>query len=126
MIAENFAVPAGSTLNINLGIAGAVSLSDPGGNITASQNDVQITFSGITGVTVTDTASGDVLNFNGPLALPFTFVNCGSSTINVNSGTLTFAANMGGTINLGNLSVANGATRHDRPRNNQQPHDFGS
>ena len=111
IIAENFAVPAGSTLDINLGSAGAVSVSDPGGNITASQNGVQITFSGITAVTVTDTASGDVLNFNGPLALPFTFVNTGSSTINVNSGALTFAANMGGTINLGALSVAAGAAR---------------
>jgi len=60
-------------------------------------------------VTVTDTASNDVLNFNGPLALPFTFISAGSSTINVNAGTLTFAANMAGTINLGTLSVAAGA-----------------
>ena len=109
VIAENFAVPSGSTLDINLGSAGPVTLSASGSNITASQNGVQITLSGFTGVTVTDTASNDVLNFNGPLALPFTFVNCGNSTINVNSGILTFAANMGGTINLGNLSVANGA-----------------
>ena len=106
VIAENFAVPSGSTLDINLGSAGAVSLSDPGSNITASQNGVQITFTAITGVTVTDTASGDVLDFNGPLALPFTFVNAGSSTVNVNSGTLTLAI---GTINLGTLSVASGA-----------------
>ncbi len=109
VIAEDFAVPSGSTLDINLGSAGPVTLSASGSNITASQNGVQITLSGFTGVTVTDTASNDVLNFNGLLALPFTFVNCGNSTINVNSGILTFAANMGGTINLGNLSVANGA-----------------
>ena len=109
VIAEDFAVPSGATLDINLGPAGPVALSASGGNITASQNGVQITLSGFTGVTVTDTASNDVLNFNGLLALPFTFVNCGSSTVNVNSGILTFAANMGGTISLGNLSVANGA-----------------
>ena len=121
VIAEDFAVPAGSTLDINLGIAGAVSLSDPGGNITASQNGVQITFSGITGVTVTDTASNNVLNFNGPLALPFTFVNTGSSTVNVNSGTLTFAANMGGTINIGNLSVAAGASALITPATTNSP-----
>ena len=86
-----------------------MAISASGGNITASQNGVQITLSGFAGVTVTDTASNDVLNFNGLLALPFTFVNTGSSTVNVNSGTLTFAADMGGTISLGNLSVSNGA-----------------
>jgi hypothetical protein len=109
VIAENFAVPAGSTLDVNLGTAGPVALSASGGNLTASQNGVQITLSGFTGVTVTDTASSDVLNFNGPVALPFSFVNCGTSTVNVNSGTLTFAAVMGGTIDLGTLFVANGA-----------------
>jgi hypothetical protein len=36
-------------------------------------------------------------------------VNCGTSTVNVNSGTLTFAAVMGGSIDLGTLFVANGA-----------------
>jgi hypothetical protein len=109
VIAEDFAVPSGATLDINLGPAGPVTLSASGSNITASQNGVQITLSGFTGVTVTDTASNDVLNFNGLLSIPFTFVNCGSSTVNVNNGTLIFAAVMGGTINLGNLSVANGA-----------------
>ena len=109
VIAENFAVPSGTTLDINLGSAGPVAVSASGSNITASQNGVQITLSGFTAVTVTDTASNDVLNFNGPLTLPFTFVNCGSSTINVNSGILTFAADMGGTIYVGNLSVSNGA-----------------
>ena len=110
VIAENFAVPAGSTLNINLSAAGAVNLSASGNSITASQNGVQITLSGFTGVTVTDTGSGDVLNFNGPLALPFTFVNCSQSTVNVNSGTLTFTAVSGGSVNVGTLSVANGAS----------------
>jgi hypothetical protein len=109
IIAENFAIPSASTLDINLGSAGAVSISQSGSNLTASQNGVQITLSGFTGVTVTDTASSDVLNFNGPVALPFSFVNCGTSTVNVNSGTLTFAAVMGGTIDLGTLFVANGA-----------------
>jgi hypothetical protein len=109
VIAEDFAVLAGSMLDINLGSAGPVTISASGSNITAMQNGVQITLSGFTGVTVTDTASNDVLNFNGLLSIPFTFVNCGSSTVNVNSGTLTFAAVMGGTISLGNLSVANGA-----------------
>jgi len=109
VIAENFAVPSGSNLDINLGSAGPVAVSASGGNITASQNGVQITLSGFTGVTVTDTATSDVLNFNGVLALPFAFVNTGSSVVNVNNGTLIFAAVPGGSISLGNLSVASGA-----------------
>ncbi len=100
---------AGSTLDINLGTAGPVAVTATGGNITASQNGVQITLSGFTGVTVTDTASNDVLNFNGPLALPFTFVNCGSSALNVNSGTLTFAS-AAAVITLGTLNIVAGAT----------------
>jgi Dockerin type I domain len=103
-------VPVGSTLDINLGSAGPVAISASGGNITASQNGVQITLAGFTGVTVTDLGAGDVLNFNGPLALPFSFVNTSSSTLNVNSGTLTFAAVSGGTVNLGTLSIASGAS----------------
>jgi hypothetical protein len=85
-----------------------VAVTASGGNVTASQNGVQITLSGFTGVTVTDTASNDVLNFNGPLALPFTFVNCGSSTMNVNSGTLNFAS--AAAITLGTLNVAAAAS----------------
>jgi hypothetical protein len=109
VIAENFAVPAGSKLDINLGTAGPVAVTATGGNITASQNGVQITLSGFTGVTVTDTASNDVLNFNGSLALPFTFVNCGGSSLNVNSGTLNFAST-GTVITLGTLNIVGGAT----------------
>ncbi|MGA2443222.1 MAG: dockerin type I domain-containing protein, partial [Tepidisphaeraceae bacterium] len=67
-----------------------------------------ITLSGFTAVTVTDTASNDVLNFNDPVVLPFTFVNCGTSTLNVNSGTLTFASP--GTVTLGTLNITPGAT----------------
>ena len=109
-IIPSIAAQSGSTLNISLNPAGPVSVGPAsGGGVTVSQNGAQIAFTGITGVTVTDTASNDVLNFNGPLALPFTFISAGSSTINVNAGTLTFAANMAGTINLGTLSVAAGA-----------------
>jgi hypothetical protein len=118
VIAENFAVPSGSTLDVNLGSGGPVSISASGSNITASQNGVQITLSGFTGVTITDTASNDVLNFNGPLARPLTFVNTGTSTINVNGGTLTFAV---GTINIGNLFVASGAAASLTPATTSTP-----
>jgi len=98
-----------STLDVYLSAAGPVTLTANGGNITVSQNGLQATVSGYTGVAVTDTGSGDVLNFDGPLSLPFSFVNCGTSTVNVNSGTLSFASVMGGSVNLGTLFVASGA-----------------
>ena len=119
-IIPSIAVQSGSTLNINLNGAGAVSVA-PTGGVTVSQDGAQITFTGIASVTVTDTASNDVLNFSGPLTLPFTFVSCGTSTVNVNSGTLTFAADMGGTIGLGNLSVANGAIAVITPTTTNSP-----
>ena len=110
-----------STLDVYLSAAGPVTITANGSNITVSQNGLQVTLSGFTGVAVTDTASNDVLNFNGPLALPFSFVNCGTSTVNVNSGTLTLAAVMGGSINLGTLSVASGAAAMITATTTQNP-----
>jgi hypothetical protein len=110
-----------STLDVYLSAAGPVTITASGGNITVSQNGLQATVSGFTGVAVTDTGSTDVLNFDGPLSLPFSFVNCGTSTVNVNSGTLTFAAVMGGSINLGTLFVANGAAAMITPTTTQNP-----
>src|SRR6202034_2242871 len=115
------AVQVGSTLNTNLSPAVSVTITDSGGNIIATQNGVALIFSGITNITVTDTASNDVLNFNGPLAIPLSFVNCGTSTVNVNSGTMTFAAVMGGTIKLGTLSVAGGTSAAITPTTTNSP-----
>ncbi len=109
MIAENFAVPSGSTLDVNLGPAGPVAISTSGGNLIVLQNGVQVSLSGMTAVNVADIGSNDVLNFNGPVPLPFTFANAGGTTVNVNTGTLTFAPVMGGSVHLGSLSIANSA-----------------
>ncbi len=108
IIAENFAVPSGSTLGINLGSGGAVSLSNTGSTLTAAQNGEQISFTGVAAVTVTDTGSGDTFNFTGPSSIPFTFSNASTSTINVNAGSLTFAS--AASITLGALNIASGAT----------------
>jgi hypothetical protein len=110
LIAENFAVPSESTLDLTLGPAGAVALSQNGANLTASQNGVQMSFTGITAVAVTDSGSGDAFNFNSPIALPFSFASSGSSIINVNTGTLTLAANPGGSVGIGTLAIAAGAS----------------
>jgi hypothetical protein len=109
VIAENFAVPSGSVLNISLGAPGPVTVAAGGADLTASQNGIQFTSLDSTGITVTDAGPNDVLNFNGPLSIPFSFVNCGGSTVNVKSGTLIFAPVMGGNVSLGTLSVARGA-----------------
>jgi hypothetical protein len=105
---ENFAIQSGSTLDINLNGAGPVSISSSGSIVTAQQNGVQPSFTGITALNVTDTASGSVLNFNGPLTLPITLLNCGTSTINVNSGVLTLAGAPGGNVVLGTLNILAG------------------
>jgi hypothetical protein len=106
---ETFAVQNGSTLDINLSSAGPVSISQSGSTLSASQNGVQALFTGITAITVTDTASGDTLNFNGLITAPLTFTSTNGSIVNVNTGTLTFAAVPGGSIRLGSLSIAAGA-----------------
>ena len=105
----SYAVQSGSTLNINLSPGGAVTLSTSGSKIVATQNGTPTQFSGISSIVVTETASGDILNFSGPVATPLVLVNCATSVVNVNSGTLTFAVEMGGSINLGTLSIASGA-----------------
>ncbi|MGA2440018.1 MAG: hypothetical protein ABSH08_03600 [Tepidisphaeraceae bacterium] len=110
-----------STLDVYLSAAGPVTITANGSNITVSQNGLQATLSGFTGVAVTDTGANDVLNFDGPLSLPFSFVNCGTSTVNVNSGILTFDADMGGSINLGTLSVASGAAAMITATTTQNP-----
>jgi hypothetical protein len=105
----DFAVGSGANLAINLNAAGAVSISQSGGTITAAENGVQLTFTGIASISVTDTASNDVLNFNGPVSAPVAFSNAGTATINVDAGTLIFAASPGNSVNLGALVVADGA-----------------
>ena len=121
LIGENFAVPSGSTLDINLGPAGAVALSENGGSITASQNGVQISFTGMTAIAVTDTGSGDVLNVNSSMIEPFTFNGADTATLDVNSGAMTFAAVQGGSVDLGALSIAAGASAAIAPTTSSQP-----
>jgi hypothetical protein len=118
--AENFAVPAAASLGVNLGGAGPVTLSTTGGIITATQAGVQISFAGITGVSVTDAASNDALNVNGTFTQPFTFTGCASSTINV-GGSMTFAAQPGGQVSLGALSLAAGASAAIAPTSTASP-----
>jgi hypothetical protein len=121
VVVESFAVASGSTLEVNLSAAGPITLAASGSTITATQNSVQVSLSGFTGITVTDTGSGDVLNINGTIPLPVSFTNCGSSTVNVNSGALTFAAVMGGSVNLGTLSIAGGASAVVTPATTNSP-----
>jgi hypothetical protein len=121
LIGENFAVPSGSTLDINLGSAGPVALTETAGTITASQNGVQISITGMTTLAVTDTASGDELDINSAISEPFTVSGADSATLDVNTGAITFAAVQGGSINLGALSIATGASAAITPTTSQQP-----
>jgi len=102
-----FAVESGSTLEVTLNSTGTVTLSTSGSSVTASEDGILKGFTGVTAITVTDGGSGDTLNFNGPLADPFIFSNTGTSTVNVNTGTLNFAPVSG--VALGTLNIASGA-----------------
>jgi len=105
-----FAIPAGSTLDLNLSPAGPVTVTNPSGQITTTQNGEQITFNTLSAITVTDTSSNDVLNVNGSAGIPYTFVSTGTSAINLNSGTTTFATTGGSNISLGALNIANSSS----------------
>jgi hypothetical protein len=104
-----FAVQTGSTLNIGLGTAGPVSIAGTGPLTIATQNGVQLSFSGITSIVVADNTVGSVLNFNG-LSVPISLTNAANSTINVTTGMMTLAAPAGGSVNLGTLAIANAAS----------------
>jgi hypothetical protein len=99
-----YAAAAGSTLNINVNNVAPVAVTTSGSNIVVSEAGSQQTFGGITGVTVNGSATNNVLNFNGPLATPFTFVNNSTTTLNLNSGVLNFANAT--PITLGTLAIA--------------------
>jgi hypothetical protein len=107
VVASAFATQSGSTLDINLNTGGPVTIAGSGNTITATQNGSQDSFTGITSIVVTDSGSGDTLNFNGGITAPLTFAGAAASTINVNSGTLNFAA--ASTISLGALNISSGA-----------------
>lgn len=116
-----FASQTGSTVTITLNNLAPIAVATSSGNVTVTEDGYQYTFSGVSAITVNGSATSDVLNFNGPVSMPFTFTNAASSTVNVNSGTLTLASNMGGTVVIGNLSVTNGASAALTPATTNSP-----
>jgi hypothetical protein len=118
---HSFVSQSGSTLDLFLSSLGAVGVSPSSSDIMASQNGVQFTFSGITSVLVAENGPGDTVNINGSVGIPFLFSNADTTTINVNSGALVFAAVPGGSINLGSLAIASGASAVLTPSTTPQP-----
>ena len=123
MIAENFAVPADTTLDINLGAAGPVAITASGGNITASQNGVQITFTlaSFNGVTVAEFGFERCSELQRPLGIAFLLPECQYFHRERQQRNMTFAAVMGGSVNLGTLSISDGAEAIITPANTQSP-----
>jgi hypothetical protein len=115
-----FAVKSGSTLNVYLGAGGTVTLSATSG-LTATQGSVSLTFGGITTINVTESASHDSLNVTSSPGAPLTFVNAGTSTLNLSGGTMTFAAMPGGSINLSALAISGSSTAVITATTTQQP-----
>lgn len=102
-----FASLNGSALMITLNGSGAVALSGSGSDVTASENGFQANFGGVSSIDVTDSGTGDTLNFNGGITTAISFSGASGSTIEVNGGTLNFAG--ASTIALGTLNIASGA-----------------
>ena len=96
--ALGFSWMSGSTLNVAFdGTTTAVALSTSGGNIVTTKNASSPSFPGVTAITVIGTSANDNLQFNGAVAPPLTFNNgTGNDVAKVNSGTYTFASNIGG------------------------------
>jgi hypothetical protein len=115
-----FAVKSGSTLNVYLGAGGTVTLTSSSG-VTAMQGSVSLSFAGITAITVTETASHDTLSVTSSPSAPVTFVNAGTSTLNLSGGTMTFAAVPGGSINLSALAISGSSTAIITATTTQQP-----
>ena len=92
-----FAVLSDGVLTVNgTSAADAISLAEIGGNIEVSVNAQVTSFpaQSVTGVSVNSRGGDDVFDFNGPVAAPVVFhAGSGNATLNVNSGTFTFAAN---------------------------------
>jgi hypothetical protein len=105
----SFAAQAGNVLDVTLDSTGAVTLGMSGNELTASQSSTVSTFTGITSIAVTDSAANDVLDFSGPILMPVGFSSTSTAIVNVDSGTLFFLKPSGGSISLGELTIANGA-----------------
>ncbi len=96
----------GSTLDVNLSSAGPVTVSTSGGNTTVSQGSSQLVFAAgsFNAIQVTDTGSGDAVNFVGtPGTAPVTFVNSSASSVTVTNGAIDLADNP--TIAIGTLTI---------------------
>jgi hypothetical protein len=103
-----FASQSGSTLNVNLNNFSPIALGTTGNSITVVEEGHQLSYTGITAINVNGSATNNVLNFNGPLTTPLTFIGNATTTLNVLSGALNFA-NIS-PITLGTLSIASGAS----------------
>jgi hypothetical protein len=99
-----YASAAGSTLSLNLNNIAPVAVATSGSNVVVTEAGSQKSFGGITAITVNGSATNNVLNFNGPLTTPFSFVNNATTTLDVNSGVLNFANAT--PITLGTLAIA--------------------
>ncbi len=100
---------SGSTLLVNENGNGPITLSASGSSIIASQGTTTMTFSGISGATVTGSSASNVLNLSSAPAIPFTFTNAATTTLNVTSGNLYFASGQA-TIALGAMNISGGAS----------------
>ncbi len=110
--ALGFSWLTGSTLNVAFdGTSTPIGLSTSAGNIVTIKGVSSPSFPGVAAITVIGTSANDNLQFLGAVAPPLTFNNgTGNDVAKVNSGTYTFASNIGGATQNVQVIVDPGAT----------------
>ena len=103
---------SGSILNVAFdGTAIPVLLSTSGGNIAVTKNSNTTNFSGVTSISVIGSSEDDRLLINAPLTPPLTFSDSGGNDLlEVDSGTYTFASDIGTPSRNLAIYIAGGAT----------------
>lgn len=107
-----FAWKVGADLFARFDGAGAtIALATSGSNITATRNGTTLSFSGVSDITAYDATTADALHVNAPLAPPLRFaLSAGDDVLQVNSGTLNIATDIGNYLQTLELKVLAGAT----------------
>ncbi len=103
-----FAAQSGPTLNVNLNNFSPIALGSSGNSVTVTEEGHQLSYTGITAIVINGSSTNNVLNFNGPLTTPLTFIGNATTTLNVVSGAVNFANTT--SITLGTLSIASAAS----------------
>jgi hypothetical protein len=106
-----FAYQVGPHLFVQFDGAGApITLATAGANITATKGATTLSFSGIADITAYDSTIAETLYVNAPVAPPLRFsLSAGDDLLQVSTGTLNIAADIGNYLQTLEVKVLSGA-----------------